>query len=65
MVQSEEVQSVAGYEYYVEFDLTDNVDEDSYGRFFITLTGQHSSLEAEFSRYGQLAVQTSRHFNSA
>ena len=44
-------QYFAGYEYYVEFDLTDNIaDEDSYGRFYLNLLGQHNSSEAEFSR---------------
>ncbi|KAK7090921.1 pancreatic lipase-related protein 2-like [Littorina saxatilis] len=39
-----------GYEYFVEIDLTDHVDEDSFGRFYITLVGDHSSHETEFSR---------------
>jgi len=44
-------QYFAGYEYYVEFDLTDNIaDEDSYGRFYLNLLGPHNSSEAEFSR---------------
>lgn len=52
-----------GYEYQIEIDLTDNhPTENAFGRFFVTLHGQHVSQEAEFSRdnvhYHQRFVET-------